>query len=417
MAHNSTPLGDTVRGYRRTRGWSQERLAEESGLSVGTVRNIEQRGHARLDTLSQVAAAFDLPTSALFAPGVPHPAGEHDSANRQLLASLRQALMPPVGIAGETLADPAAAAALPAIRRQIEDALSLYNSDRYESVALLLPGLLQQADASVMVAEDEEHQREAVLVRTHALLLAGKYLTQVRQYDLAYQALVEGIRLARELDNTLTAATGVTGLCWLLLRQDRFDEAERLAATTAEAIEPKLSTASAGELAAWGELCLRIASAAIRNNRPDEAQQARRMAATAAAAMGHEHRDYRTHWARFGPATVEVKAVEDLCLADDAHAVLARKDTGLLSKQSLEEVGRPSAINWHRHRLDIARAHVRVGSTTDAMDELTRIRKRAPSWIRHQPMARYVMEDILHTRKRTLTREMRQMATFLDVHA
>lgn len=417
MAHNSTPLGDTVRAYRRTAGWTQERLAEESGLSLGTVRNIEQRGHARLDTLSQVAQAFDVPTSALFAPGVPHPVGEHDSANRQLLASLRQALMPPVGIAGETLADPDEAAELPAIRRSIEDALSLYNSDRYESVALMLPGLLRQADAAVLVAEEEERQREAVLVRAHALLLAGKYLTQVRQYDMAYQALVEGIRIGRELDSTLTAATGVTGLCWLLLRQDRFDEAERLAATTAEAIEPKLSTASLGELAAWGELCLRVAAAAIRNNRDDEAKQARRMAATAASAMGHEHRDYRTHWARFGPATVEVKAVEDLALAGDAHGVLSRKDQGLLSKKSLETVGRPSAINWYRHRLDIAKAHVKVGSTHDAMEELGRIKKRAPSWIRHQPMARYVMEDVLKTRKRTLTREMRQMASFLNIQA
>lgn len=417
MAHNSTPLGDTVRAYRRTAGWNQERLAEESGLSVSTVRNIEQRGHARLDTLSQVAQAFGVPTSALFAPGVPHPVGDDDSANRQLLASLRQALMPPVGIVGETLADPGEAAEPSAVRRLIEDALSLYNSDRYESVALMLPGLLRQADAAVVAAEEEDRHQEAVLVRAHALLLAGKYLTQVRQYDMAYQALAEGIRIARELDNTLTAATGVTGLCWLLLRQDRFDEAERLAATTAEAIEPKLSTASMGELAAWGELCLRIASAAIRNNREDEAKQARRMAATAASAMGHEHRDYRTHWARFGPATVEIKAVEDLSLAGDAHGVLSRKDQGLLSKETLEAVGRPSAINWHRHRLDIAWSHVKVGSTHDAMEELARIKKKAPSWIRHQPMARYVMEDILKTRKRTLTREMREMATLLDVRA
>jgi hypothetical protein len=269
----------------------------------------------------------------------------------------------------------------------------------------------------VVAAEEEQVHREAVLVRAHALLLAGKYLTQVRQYDMAYQALVEGIRLARELDNRLVAATGVTGLCWLFLRQDRFDEAEHLAATTAEALEPKYSTASMGELAVYGELCLRIASAAIRNNRDDEARQARRMAATAASAMGHEHRDYRTHWARFGPATVEVKAVEDLSLAGDAHAVLNRKDKGVLSKDGLEAVGRPSAINWYRHRLDIARAHVKLGSTHDAMEELARIKRRAPSWMQHQPMARYVMEDVLKTRKRTLTREMRGMATFLNVHA
>lgn len=414
MAHKSTPLGDTVRGYRRTRGWSQEKLAEESGLSVGTVRNIEQRGHARLDTLSQVAQAFGISTSELFVSGVPLPVGE-DSQNRQLLAHLRQALMPPVGIGAEVLADPAEAEALPDIRRRIEDALTLYNEDRYDSVARMLPGLLRTADAAAVVAEEED-RREAALVRAHALLLAGKYATQVRQYDMAYQALVEGIRVAREHGETLTAATGVTGLCWLFLRQDRFDECATLAATTAEAIEPKLSRAPVGQLAAWGELCLRIASAAIRNNRPDEAAEARRMAATAASAVGMEHDDYRTHWARFGPVTAELKAVEDLSLAGDAHGVLRRADDGLLSRRGLRNVGRPSNINWNRHRLDVAKAHVLTGSTQDAMDELVRIRRTTGTWMQHQPMARYVMEDILRTRKRTLTREMREMAVHLNVH-
>lgn len=415
MTHTSTPLGDTVRAYRRTAGWSQEELAEASGLSVGTVRNIEQRGQARLETLSKVAQAFGVTTNTLFAPGAPDPIGE-DSQNRRLLAHLRRALMPPVGITSEVLADPGQAEELPEIRRRIEDALELYNADRYDSVAKVLPGLLRAADAAMVVA-GEEDRREAALVRAHALLLAGKYLTQVRQYDMAYQALVDGIRIGRELGETLTAATGVTGLCWLLLRQDRFDECVQLAATTADAVEPKFSTASAGQLAAWGELCLRIASAAVRDNRPDEAAEARRMAATAASAVGREHDDYRTHWAKFGPVTAELKAVEDLSLAGDAHSVLRRADDGILSKQALKNYGRPSNINWNRHRLDVARAHVLLGSTQDAMDELVRIRRTTGNWIQHQPMARYVMEDVLGTRKRTLTKEMREMAAHLNVHA
>lgn len=416
MAHNSSPLAEAVRAHRRTAGLSQEQLAKDAGLSLGTVRKIEQGGTARVDTLHQIARALGIETSKLFAPGAPSPVQE-DSTNRQVLAQLRRALMPPVGISAETLADPGQAEALPDIRRRIEDSLELYNADRYESVARQMPGLLQAAEAATVAAEDEEAHREAVLVRAHALLLAGKYLTQVRQYDMAYQALTEGIRLARELDETLTAATGVTGLCWLFLRQDRFEDAEYLAATTAEQVEPKFSTASTGQLAAWGELCLRIASAAVRNNRPDDAAEARRMAATAASAMGHEHADYTTHWARFGPVTAELKAVEDLSLAGDAHGVLRRADDGLLSRRALRTVGRPSNINWNRHRLDVARAHVLLGSTQDAMDELVRIRSTTGAWMQHQPMARYVMEGILKTRKRTLTREMRLMASHLNVHA
>lgn len=416
MAHNSSPLGETVRAHRRTAGLTQEQLAEDAGLSLGAVRKIEQGGQARVDTLHKIARALGIETSALFTPGAPLPVQE-DSTNRQLLAQLRRALMPPVGIGAETLADPGRAEELPEIRRRIEDTLALYNADRYDSVARALPALLSTAEAATVAAGEERAHQEAVLVRAHALLLAGKYLTQVRQYDMAYQALVEGIRLAREVDSTLTAATGVTGLCWLLLRQDRFDEAANLAATTAQQVEPRFSTASEGELAAWGELCLRIASAAVRNNRPDDAAEARRMAATAASAVGHEHADYTTHWARFGPVTAELKAVEDLSLAGDAHGVLRRADEGVLSRRSLRAVGRPSNINWNRHRLDVARAHVLVGSTQDAMDELVRIRATTGAWMQHQPMARRVMEDILRTRKRSLTKEMRAMAGHLQVHA
>lgn len=414
MAQNHSPLGDAVRAHRRTAGLSQEQLAEDAGLSVGTIRKIEQGSHARVETLNQIARALGIETSALFAPGTPLPVVE-DGANRQLLSQLRQALMPPVGIS-ETLVDPGQAESLSQIRQRVEDGLALYEADRYDSVAQMLPGLLRTAEAAVS-AGDEENRREAVIVRAHALLLAGKYLTQVRQYDMAYQALVDGIRLAREQEEKLAAATGVIGLCWLFLRQDRFDEVVQLAATTAEAIEPRFSEATTGQLSAWGELCLRVASAAVRNNQLDEAAEARRMAAVAASAVGHEHEDYTTHWARFGPVTAELKAVEDMSLAGDAHGVLRRTDEGLLSRRAIRAVGRPSTINWNRHRLDVARSHVLVGSTQDAMDELIRVRRTGGAWIQHQPMARYVMEDILKTRKRTLTREMREMAVHLNVHA
>lgn len=323
--------------------------------------------------------------------------------------------MPPVGLS-EVLTVPAEPEDLPTLRRRIDDGHALYHSDRYASVAGMLPGLLRGAEAAVAAATGEDEQ-QAAIVQTQALLLAGKYLTQLRQYDMAYHALAEGIRLARETGQTLGGATGVIGMCWLLLRQDRFDESEQLAAVTAHQIEPRVSSASAGELAAWGELCLRIASAAVRNNRPDEAAEARRMAGTAASALDQEHADYRSHWTTFGPVTAELKAVEDLSIAGDSRGLLRQSDEGRLSSKALRKFGKPSTNNWDRHRLDVARAHVEPGSTQDAMAEFTRIKRTSGYWLQHQPMARYVMQDLLRTRKRTLTKDMREMAAHLSVHA
>jgi tetratricopeptide (TPR) repeat protein len=301
-----------------------------------------------------------------------------------------------------------------AIRRGVQDGHALYQADRYTSVARKLPDLLRSSEAAVATLEGEE-QQHAVIARAHALLLTGKYLTQVRQYDMAYFALAEAIRLARETGQTRLAATGVVGLCWLLLRQDRFDESEQLAEQTAAEIEPRMSEATPANLAVWGELWLRVAAASVRNNRPDVAQEARRMARTAGGALDGEHVDFPAHWSAFGPVTAEAKAVEDLSLIGDARGVLRRADDGPLSTKAMRNYGTLSTNNWGRHRLDVARAHVVLGSHQDAMDELTRIRRTSGEWMTHQPMARRVMEDILKTRKRTLTEEMRSMAAHLRV--
>ncbi|MFC8793427.1 helix-turn-helix domain-containing protein [Streptomyces cinereoruber] len=410
----SAGLADNVRKYRRTAGLSQEGLAEAARLSLSTVRKVEQGGHVSMDTLAALAGALGVPTSALFSSEAPRSVvGARDEENRRHLAELRRALMPPVGLT-TPLSGTAGARDPAAVRRAVQDGHALYQADRYDAVAKRLPPLLRGSEAAVSALEGEEREH-AVIARGHALLLAGKYLTQVRQYDMAYHALAEAIRLAREAGRTQLAATGIVGLCWLLLRQDRFDESEQLAARTATEIEPRMSEATPARLAVWGELWLRVAAAARRNNRPDVAQHARRMAATAGGALEREHTDFPSHWSAFGPVTAEAKAVEDLALVGDGRGVLRRADDGPLSTRAVGHFGRLSTNNWGRHRLDVARAHVLLGSHQDAMDELAHLRAAAGVWLTHQPMARHVMEDLLKTRKRTLTEDMRSMAAHLGI--
>jgi transcriptional regulator with XRE-family HTH domain len=54
-----------LKSKRLRRAWSQEQLAEISGLSVRTVQRIEQGGTASLDTLKAIACAFDTDVSLL----------------------------------------------------------------------------------------------------------------------------------------------------------------------------------------------------------------------------------------------------------------------------------------------------------------------------------------------------------------
>ncbi len=54
-----------VRKLRLQRGWSQEQLAEMSGLSVRTIQRIEHGKKAGLESLKSLAAVFDVELSNL----------------------------------------------------------------------------------------------------------------------------------------------------------------------------------------------------------------------------------------------------------------------------------------------------------------------------------------------------------------
>jgi transcriptional regulator with XRE-family HTH domain len=51
---------------RTQRGWTQERLAETSGITVRTVQRLEAGNDASLDTLTRVAKALEVPVRDLF---------------------------------------------------------------------------------------------------------------------------------------------------------------------------------------------------------------------------------------------------------------------------------------------------------------------------------------------------------------
>ncbi|MET8913284.1 helix-turn-helix transcriptional regulator [Streptomyces sp. NPDC004610] len=412
----ATELADNVRKYRRRAGMSQEELAHVAGVSPGTVRKVEQGGMVRMETLHALARALGVNTAVLMASEAPEPVGRAEEPNRINLIQLRAALTPPVGLVDVDAEAIGEEPNLRRFRRAVHDGAVLYHSDSYKSVASQLPGLLRDANSAVSFYDSGDEHRQALLGRAEAMQLAGRYLTQVRQYDLAYTALSGAISDARSAGDRLTGASGVIGMCWLLLRQGRLDEAENLAAATADLVEPRMSRATPDECAAWGWLALRAAAAAGRNNRPQEARQYHRIASAAASAVGREHTgSFFRHWTTFGPLTVGMKGVEDAMVIGDARTVVRRSGEDAMSPKAWKTTGRPSDNDWNRHRLDVARAHAQTGDLSAAMDNLAGVRRESPEWLRHQRLAAEIMQEILRKRKRTLTADMRDMADYLGV--
>jgi transcriptional regulator with XRE-family HTH domain len=415
MQEDSGPerVSRNLRSTRRARGLTQADLAERSRLSISTIRKIEQGGSARIETLHDLARALDVKTSDLFNERVLEPVAS-DDINRLSLLRLRRALTPGISIVDSgrlgLTQDIQRIPNMTRLGESLREAVRLYRADDYVMLVRFLPEMIQSANEAVEFFSGDGTRREAVRIRANVFQLTGWFLTQVRQYDLAYSAIRDAIRDGLEADDQLTATAGVISQCWLFIRQGRFDEAEQLAAFTATRAEPRvISTATVPQLSAWGWLLLRGSAAAIRNNRPQEAAEFLTLAEVASVRVRENQDNYHQYWTTFTPQTVRMKTAETAMILGDSRRVLR-------IHEDIRDIDRKSD-NLNRHLLDVANAHVSLRDFQDGLDVLTRIRRSSPEWLRNQQKGRDALSKILKSRKRTLTREMRDMAEFLGVTA
>ena len=60
MEHELMINSKTIRVLRKKAGWSQEQLAQASGLSLRTIQRVENEGKASTETKVCLAATFDV---------------------------------------------------------------------------------------------------------------------------------------------------------------------------------------------------------------------------------------------------------------------------------------------------------------------------------------------------------------------
>jgi transcriptional regulator with XRE-family HTH domain len=65
-----------IQKHRLQRGWSQEQLAELSGLSVRTIQRLERGQPASVESLKALASVFEIDFSSLKEPTMETPAAE-----------------------------------------------------------------------------------------------------------------------------------------------------------------------------------------------------------------------------------------------------------------------------------------------------------------------------------------------------
>ncbi|MFF4529722.1 helix-turn-helix domain-containing protein [Streptomyces sp. NPDC001407] len=378
--------GENVKTVRKRRGLSQRELAAASGVSLSTIRKLEQgdREGARLETLRMLAVALRVPTMLLAAG--PH---EEDpsTATVDRWAEVRNAIeRPPLTVWADD--EPPTVAG---VRNAAQEISPLFSSDEYDALSVLLPRLLQEAEAL---------GPEGRAVRVRLLQLAGWLMVQTRQFTAAETALERALDDAAD---RMEAAATINTQCWLLLRQGELSKAYDLAVKWADETEPKISRATPAELSTWGWMLLRVSAAAVRNSQPGDAADALRFAKAAAVALGREHSPENDFLRTFGPTTVALKRAENASVAD-------RPDLVLRLAEAIPATGlKPTSNNRNRHLLDVADAYAKTGQYTEAFDKLGQINNDSPEWLPNQRYARVILERVVKGR-RTLTAEMRTMA-------
>lgn len=388
MSENvGSPIGDRLREVRKRRGISQRELAGASGVSVSLIRKLEQ-GEARdtrVETVRRLAVSLRVPTSTLITRDDHAPA-----STPQPWEPLRQAVEAPA-------VQPEDEPSVDGVRGCVAAVRAAYFAGRMAELSGLLAPLLRDADALGTGVD-------ARTLRAHLLQIAGSTLTQARQFDAAETAL------SRALDDApdrLRAASIITTWSWLLVRQGRLDDSRKLAVRWADELEPRVSRATHEELAAWGWLLLQVSSASLRDNRMGEAEDSMRLANSVAVITGSELPRGEFRLATWGPVTVAYKNAE-------RGIVLDRPDRVLKVAGQLEAAGPKVSTEYHRHRLDVAKAHAMVRQYGEAVGVLSSVKAEAPEWLAQQRYAREIVGQVI-SKRRTLTPEMRALADTVGV--
>ncbi len=357
-----------LRGDRLT----QEGLAEASGLSVGTIRKLEQGGTLRVDSLLKVAVALGTDVSVIMGQQAPRRGMGLDE--RAGVAAMSAVVH---GTAmGETHGvQPSPLEAMRAAARQADAALWVGD---YPRLCTTLCVLLPEARALYDSSTGEQRAAAAgVLADAYQTAAYSSNLLGVR--DLARAALTYGHLAASSVGDDLRVAHLASTLAWVSLREGRTNYAVDVAERAAAAIEPRMSETDPDKLSVYGQLVTNAAVAASRGGASAEtARDWLSQAHAVAARLGREHARGQQQQP-FGPSYTATQAMSvAVALGDTAQALRLAQTTALATDMPLSTRAR-----W---RLDVALLRTQNRQWDAAIHELEAVCEMAPAWVRHQTL-------------------------------
>lgn len=392
----SNTIGAHLRQARHERGLTREQLAERAGVSRDIIAKLEQgiRESARITTLARLANALGITLSALLGrrERLERAGADGILAVRDALLSARDVYP---GIGADDEEEPAPLADVEAAVRK---GWGLYWGGELGDLAGMLPGLI--GDAKSAAAHDGPVAARAL---AQAYQLAADLMVHAGSDDLALIAAERALAAAASGDDELQHATLAGTASWVLLHQARHADAERVARTAAERIEPQLSTATPAHLTVWGSLLLSAAAPAASASRADDVRDYIGLARAAAGRFEEDRHDYQTS---FGPTQVAMQH----CYTS---TVLGRPGDALKAATRVHR-GDLLQISWGAHHLDKAQALMDARKDREATEALLEAHGVSAEWFRHQGLARSLVRDLVHQQRR-LSGPLRELAVAVGV--
>ncbi|RNG16619.1 helix-turn-helix domain-containing protein [Streptomyces botrytidirepellens] len=398
MRYQNESIGDRIGRLRERCKLTQEQLAERASVSVDTVRKLEQnrRLSARLVTLNRLARALDVETSMLV--GQPTSFEARSDGEAPSVLALRQAVSPLSDLLGED-PDPEDPPPVGALRASLRSTEVIRREGRMGEIGALLPQLIRDARAAAR-AHHGCDRATAYAVLAEAYQVAATTLTALGREDAAFTAMERAVEAAGRSDDPHLESIGASTLAWIFTKQGRLEDAERVALTYADRINPGFRSRPV-ELSLWGILLLRAATAVVRQGEStyDRVEELLRLSTGAAASIGTDRLDYATP---FGPTNAGVAKVNFLVeMAKSAEAVAAAR--------TVPDIGSLPPTWRARFHVDRALAYADLQRDEPATRALLAAEQDAPEWMRYHATTRQLVAE-LRGRERRRTSPVTQLA-------
>ena len=393
-------IGERIAYHRKRLGLSQVEFAGLVGRSESWVSQVERgvRPVDRMSVLQRVADVLSVSVAELRGGDEAPDLDERPEA----FDTIRLALTghPAIGSVLGTVKLTAPARQMDVLRRQHADVWELVHGSRYAELAPILAALIPGLETATRTADSEDVQDEARELLGDTYQATAAMMVKIGETDAAWIAADRAGFCAETAGSPLAVAASMFRMAHVFLSLGQIDQAHHVAASTAAALEPKVtSTAEPEVLSLYGAMHLVLAVAAARDNKRGEAREHLDIASQIADQLGQDRDDYGTE---FGPTNVAIHAVSIAVELGDAGQAIELghqvNPTGLSPERQA------------RYQLDLAQAHAmrrQIGEALHALQEAERI---APEETRVHYVGRAVTRELLQLSGLRPRPELRDLA-------